>query len=75
MICLTCETAHQGNFCPNCGERAGVPKITFRSMFREAFSTVTNMDKGILFNLKYLSTKPKQLITKYLAGKRIQYCT
>lgn len=70
MICITCETAHQENFCPNCGERAGVPKITFKSMFAETFSTVTNMDKGFLLNLKYLSLNPRQLVTNYLQGKR-----
>jgi len=70
MICISCKNEHQGNFCPNCGERAGVPKITFKSMFAEAFSTVTNMDKGFLLNLKYLTLDPRQLIISYLQGKR-----
>ncbi len=59
MICIACENEHQENFCPNCGERAGIPKITFKSMFVEAFKTVTNMDKGFLLNLKYLTLHPK----------------
>ena len=70
MICIACENEHQENFCPNCGERAGIPKITFKSMFTEAFSTITNMDKGFLLNLKYLTLNPKQLVTSYLQGKR-----
>lgn len=70
MICIACENEHQENFCPNCGERAGIPKITFKSMFAEAFKTVTNMDKGFLLNLKYLTLSPKQLIGNYLSGKR-----
>ena len=70
MICITCEREHQENFCPNCGERAGIPKITFKSMFTEAFSMVTNMDKGFLLNLKYLTLNPRKLVTSYLQGKR-----
>lgn len=70
MICITCETAHHGNFCPNCGERAGVPQITFKSMFAKIFKTLTNMDKGFLLNLKYLTLNPKELISSYLQGKR-----
>ncbi len=70
MICIACENEHQENFCPNCGERAGVPKITFQSMFAEALSTITNMDKGFLLNMKYLTLNPKQLVTNYLQGKR-----
>lgn len=70
MNCIACENEHQENFCPNCGERAGIPKITFKSMFTDAFKTVTNMDKGFLLNLKYLTLDPKKLVTSYLQGKR-----
>ena len=70
MICIACKNEHHGNFCPNCGERAGVPKITFKSMFTEAFKTVTNMEKGFLLNLKSLTLTPKELITSYLQVKR-----
>jgi len=70
MICISCKKEHQEKFCPNCGERAGVPKVTFKSMFAETFKTVTNMDKGFLLNLKYLTLNPKLLITNYLQGKR-----
>lgn len=70
MVCVSCKNEHIENFCPNCGERADVPKITFKSMFAEAFSTITNMDKGFLLNLKSLTLNPKELITSYLQGKR-----
>lgn len=70
MICINCNKEHNENFCPNCGERSGVKKITFRSTMEDAFSTLTNMDKGFLFNIKALVINPKKLTTDYLIGKR-----
>jgi hypothetical protein len=72
MICVNCSTEHNGNFCPNCGERSQVPKITFSSILNNAFATITNMDKGFLFNVKNLFLHPGQLISDYLRGKRKQ---
>ena len=70
MICISCNEEHDGNFCPNCGEKAQVPKITFRSILNDAARTVTNMDKGFLFNIKNLFFAPKTVVIDYLQGKR-----
>lgn len=70
MACINCDNEHSEKFCPNCGEKAGVPKITFSSLFTNFFSTLTNMDKGFLFNLKNLFLNPHQIINDYIGGKR-----
>lgn len=70
MICISCHTEHHENFCPNCGERAGVKKISFRSTMEDAFATLTDMDKGFLFNIKAMVVNPQKLIIDYLMGKR-----
>lgn len=70
MICINCNYEHDEKFCPNCGEKAAVPKITFRSMFRAALSTITNMDKGFLYNIKHLFSEPDKIVRDYLNGKR-----
>jgi len=70
MTCISCKKEHHENFCPNCGEKAGISRITFFSVFEEAFSIVANMDKGILFNLKQLTVNPKPFVSDYLHGKR-----
>jgi hypothetical protein len=69
MTCISCDNEHNENFCPNCGERKDVKKITLSSIIEEAFFTVTNMDKGFLFNIKALLLQPKQIITDYIGGK------
>jgi len=70
MTCIDCKMEHAEKFCPNCGENANVKPITFTSMFESAFTTITNMDKGFLFNLKNLLLNPQEMISDYMVGKR-----
>jgi hypothetical protein len=70
MICISCNHEHNEKFCPNCGEKTGTPTITFASTIETTFATITNMDKGFLYNLKNLTTRPKATIEEYLKGKR-----
>jgi len=70
MNCITCKAEHDELFCPNCGEKSQVPKITFGSIFSAAIMTVTNMDKGFLFNVKNLILAPQKVVNTYLLGKR-----
>lgn len=70
MICISCNTEHNSNFCPNCGEKSGTKKITFNTILQSALSTVTNMDKGFLYNIKTLSLNPKKISADYINGKR-----
>ncbi|CAM1371689.1 DUF3667 domain-containing protein [Tenacibaculum xiamenense] len=70
MECVSCNTEHDENFCPNCGQRNGVLRITMSSIIGSTLSTFINMDRGFLFNLKSLVITPKQTITDYIKGKR-----
>lgn len=70
MICISCNTEYCSNFCPNCGENSKIKKITFNSFIQDAFATITNMDKGFLYNLKTLLINPKKIPSDYLLGKR-----
>ncbi|CAM1344383.1 DUF3667 domain-containing protein [Tenacibaculum amylolyticum] len=72
MICISCDYQHEEKFCPNCGEKGDIPKITFSSTISNAFLSITNMDKGFLYNLKNLTLSPKVTIEAYLKGKRKQ---
>lgn len=70
MICISCKNDHSSGFCPNCGEKSGTKKITFRSIFEDTFSTLTAMDRGVLSNVKNLFISPQSFTTDYLLGKR-----
>ncbi|MEQ8549994.1 MAG: DUF3667 domain-containing protein [Cyclobacteriaceae bacterium] len=70
MICISCKTDHNANFCPHCGEKSETKKITFKSITEDAFTTVTDMDKGFLYNCKQLFVNPKSMSVHYILGKR-----
>jgi hypothetical protein len=70
MNCVSCANAHNENFCPNCGEENGTKRISLASMLEDAFSFVTTMDRGFLFNLKALIIAPQKIVTAYISGQR-----
>ncbi len=70
MICINCQSEHTERYCPNCGQKSEIPEITFGSMFNAAFTTITNMDKGYLFNAKNLLLDPSKIVKDYIQGKR-----
>lgn len=70
MACINCKKDFEGKFCPDCGEKKDIERITFLSVFTTALEGITQMDKGFLFNLKHLTLKPKETIFKYIEGKR-----
>lgn len=70
MTCISCTYEHNEKFCPQCGEQSNVNQITFSSILKDAVATLTNMDKGFLFNVKSLTLNPRKVVTDYLLGKR-----
>ncbi len=70
MICISCNNEHNEKFCPNCGEKNGVKKITLPSIMEDTITSITDMDKGFLFNLKSLLLDPKRITSDYINGKR-----
>jgi len=68
--CLNCETSYHGNFCPECGQKGTVEKITLSFLIGDFISRFLDMDKGMLHNLKYLTLAPQGTIFNYLQGKR-----
>ena len=68
--CPGCGNSFDSNYCPNCGEKSNAEKITFYSVSSNLFSAVTNMDRGLLYNLKNLTIAPRKTISSYLNGKR-----
>lgn len=70
MICINSNNEHGEKFCPNCGEKSNVPKITFKTILSSLFSTITYMDKGFLFNVKNLFLNPSKTINDFIKGRR-----
>lgn len=70
MPCINCNIEFNGDFCPSCGEKKNVDRITFQSITSSVFSGLLDMDRGLLYNLKNLTLHPQKTILNYVNGKR-----
>lgn len=71
--CKNCGAPLGGNFCQDCGQSAHIHTITLRHLFHEFFHALTHADKGFLFLMKELVTRPGYVALEYLDGKRKKY--
>ena len=71
--CLNCGTDFEGNFCPECGQKADTGRFTWRFIIDNLQSAVLGKDGGIWFTLKNLFTRPGAMIVEILNGKRKSY--
>lgn len=71
--CLNCGEPLKGHFCHNCGQKATVGKLAWKSLLEEIFHFITHVEKGFFKTGKLLILKPGQLYKSYLAGKRKDY--
>lgn len=73
VICKNCQTRYLGKYCPNCGQKATVRRLNWRALWDNLACSITNADRGILFTIKELFTRPGYMMRNYLAGKRVNY--
>jgi len=74
MNCLNCNSSVDNNFCPSCGQKTDTHPITFKHfMLHDLLHGVWHLEKGILFTLKEVITRPGQAALDYISGKRIRY--
>jgi len=70
--CANCDHTYTGNYCPICGQAAGVGRITWRSVW-ENILNVWGMDsKSLIYSLWQLLWRPGYLISDYINGHRQQ---
>ena len=58
--CLNCGTEFEGNFCPECGQKADTGRFTMRFIFENLVAAFTSKDGGLWFTLKSLFTRPER---------------
>ena len=71
--CLNCGTEFEGNFCPNCGQRADTKRFTIRFIFTNLLQAILSNDGGVWITLKSLFTRPGAMMVDILNGKRKSY--
>ncbi|NEU07858.1 DUF3667 domain-containing protein [Flavihumibacter sp. R14] len=61
------------NFCPYCGQKKEVGKLTWHSLVLEIFHFFSHIEKGFLNTSYQIIIRPGKVISEYLEGKRKKY--
>ena len=68
--CANCGTEFSDNFCPRCGQKAGVGPVNWQTV-RQGLMMIWGMDsRSLSYSLLQLLLRPGYLISDYISGKR-----
>jgi uncharacterized protein DUF3667 len=73
IICKNCNNHFTGNFCPKCGQKATVHRISIKHILEEFWHNFTHTDKNFFSFAWTLFIKPGTVITEYINGKWAKY--
>jgi hypothetical protein len=73
IICKNCAFDFEGKFCPNCSQKADTHRFTIGHFVHDFFHALTHTDKGMLYLIREMFTRPGQVALEYNAGKRKKY--
>ncbi|AWH73606.1 hypothetical protein DCS32_05395 [Dokdonia sp. Dokd-P16] len=73
MNCKNCGTTLEGDFCSNCGQKSHTDRINGTYVLQEIPNSVLQVDRGFLYTIKQLFTRPGHTIREYIEGKRVNH--
>lgn len=74
QVCLNCNEPLKGKFCIHCGQSAKTHRFTLKHVFTHDFLfAILHVNKGVLFSIKELFTRPGHSIREYISGKRVTH--
>lgn len=75
MTCKNCNSHLRLDyrFCPGCGARTQVHRITFRALVTDFIDRLLNLDNSVVRTFKGLFVTPEAVIDGYLTGLRKRY--
>ena len=73
IICRNCGFEGEFVYCSNCGQPLTAQRIDMTHLVHEVSHTFWHLEKGFLFTLKELATRPGTMQRKYLLGLRLHY--
>lgn len=73
MTCTNCGQEAIEKFCPNCGQRTNVKRITFREGWFDFWSRVYGFDGMFPRTLRDLTIRPGKAARDYINGNRVKY--
>lgn len=72
--CQNCNETITGNFCAHCGQKTSVHRYSFKHFIKhDLIHGILHVDRGIIFTIKELFTRPGHSIRDFINGKRVGY--
>ena len=71
--CNNCGELTNNIYCPNCGQRTSVYKVTMRETFEDLADNMFSLSAPIIITIRTLFSDPGKLLREYLGGKRKKY--
>jgi hypothetical protein len=72
-LCRNCGESSIGRYCPNCGQRKAIYKVTFRETIQDFVDAVFTVNAPLFMTLKGLFVHPGKLLLEFLEGQRKKY--
>jgi len=73
LTCLNCSTEISDQFCPHCGQKKDVKRLTWHSLVHEVAHFFSHIEEGFIKTSVQLVYRPGSTIREYLEGKRKTY--
>ena len=71
--CLNCGNTFEGNYCPDCGQKAATKRMCQGEMLRNLVAPFVGGDNKFVRTCLDLLLRPGCMVRDYLLGKRIRY--
>ncbi len=73
ITCLNCGKVFTGNYCPNCGQKAEVERLSATVLLKETVHFFSHFEKGLLHTAWNFIVRPGKASIDFLIGKRKQF--
>lgn len=73
MICKNCGTEFEGNYCNQCGQKATVGRLTWKSVWDNLLHGIFHVDNTFVKTTRMLIVHPDRLLSDYFEGRRKGY--
>jgi hypothetical protein len=73
MECKNCGFEGDGRFCSECGQTLKSKRIELHNVIHDVVHTFTHFEKGFLYTVKQLATRPGIMQKEYLYGQRVKH--
>ena len=71
--CINCQTETTTTHCPNCGQRMGVKRVTFKGIIQDFLSKWIGFDNQFGRTVLDMAINPGRVTDSYLKGNRTKY--